>query len=74
MGVAAIVPDLVTEEELVFELAGKVTKRGDHGRVAAQLGISQPGLSNILTAGRGIGPRVAQALGYRRVVRFERMS
>jgi hypothetical protein len=51
-----------------------VTKRGDHGRVAAQLGISQPGLSNILTAGRGIGPRVAQALGYRRVVRFERMS
>lgn len=65
---------LVTEEEIVFELASRVRKRGDHGRVASEIGISQPGLSNILTAGRGIGPRVAAALGYRKVVRFEPIS
>jgi hypothetical protein len=72
--VTAAPSDLVTEEELVFELATRVRRRGDHGRVAHQLGISQPGLSNILTAGRGIGPRVAERLGFRKVVRFERIS
>jgi hypothetical protein len=66
--------ELLTEEEVVFEIASKVRRRGDHGRVAHQLGISQGALSNILTAGRSIGPRVAAALGYRRVIRFEKIS
>lgn len=61
----------MTEEDLVVELAGRIEKRGDHQRVAYQLGISQPALSNVLTGGRGIGADLAERLGYRRVVRFE---
>jgi predicted transcriptional regulator len=62
---------LLTEEELVIELAARVRKRGDHQRVAGELGVSQPALSNVLTGGRGIGPGFAERLGYRRVTRFE---
>lgn len=65
---------LLTEEELVIELAAKVRRRGDHGRVAHQIGLSQSGLSNILTGGRAIGDKIAGALGYRRVTRFERIG
>jgi plasmid maintenance system antidote protein VapI len=64
-------PPLVTEEDVVFDLATRVTRRGEQGRVAHQLGIAQGTLSNILTKGRGIGPDLAEALGYRRVVMFE---
>jgi plasmid maintenance system antidote protein VapI len=64
---------LLTEEELVVELASKVVKRGDHGRVAYELGVSQPSLSNILTGGRPIGAGVAAKLGYRKVTRFEKI-
>jgi predicted transcriptional regulator len=62
---------LLTEEELVIELAARVRKRGDHQRVAGELGVSQPALSNVLTGGRGIGKDLAHRLGYRRVTRFE---
>jgi DNA-binding transcriptional regulator YdaS (Cro superfamily) len=62
---------LFTEEALVVDLAARVQRRGDHKRVAAQLGVSQPALSNVLTGGRGIGPDLAEALGYRRVIMFE---
>jgi hypothetical protein len=37
---------LLTEEELVIELAARVRKRGDHQRVAGELGVSQPALRN----------------------------
>jgi DNA-binding transcriptional regulator YdaS (Cro superfamily) len=64
-------PALFTEEALVIDLAARVQRRGDGKRVAAQLGISQPALSNVLTGGRAIGPDLAEALGFRRVVMFE---
>jgi predicted transcriptional regulator len=63
--------DLLTEEDLVVDLAARIEKRGDHQRVAYQLGISQPALSNVLTGGRAIGADLAERLGFRRVVRFE---
>lgn len=66
--------DLVTEEEIVVEIASRIRRRGDHQRVAGELGISQPGLSNILTGGRAIGAAVAERLGYRKVIRYERVS
>jgi hypothetical protein len=65
---------LVTEEEIIIEIAGRIRRHGEQGRVAMELGVSQSGLSNILTSGRGIGPRLATALGYRKVVRFERIE
>jgi hypothetical protein len=63
--------NLLTEEEVVVDLAARVQRRGDGKRVARQLGISQPALSNVLTGGRGIGEDLAQRLGLRRVVMFE---
>lgn len=63
--------DLLTEEEIVIDLAARIRQRGDHQRVAHQLGISQPALSNVLTGGRGIGQDLAERLGFRRVVMFE---
>lgn len=62
---------LLTEEELVLELAGRIGRRRDQKRVAHQLGISQGGLANILSGHRRIGNRTAAALGYRRRVLFE---
>lgn len=62
---------LLTEEELVMDLAARIQRRGDGKRVARQLGISQPALSNVLTGGRTIGADVAERLGFRRVVMFE---
>ncbi|MES2138006.1 MAG: hypothetical protein V4502_13235 [Pseudomonadota bacterium] len=70
----ALSAELATEEELVIELAALTARRGDQQHVAQMLGISQGLLSNILTNGRGVGPRAANALGYRKVVRFERIS
>lgn len=64
---------LHTEEELVVELAARLAGRGSGARLARKIGISQGGLSNVLTNGRGIGPRIAGALGYRKVTRYERV-
>lgn len=64
-------PALFTEEELVVELAGRIRRHGDGQVVAYQLGVSQGALSNVLTGGRPIGPRMAKALGYRKRVMFE---
>lgn len=62
---------LLTEEEIVIDLAARCARRGEQQRVAHQLGISQPALSNVLTGGRTIGPDLAERLGFRRVVLFE---
>lgn len=67
-------PDLYSEEEVVFDLASRCQRHGDQQRVAAEMGIGQGTLSNILTCGRGIGARAAEAIGYRRVVMFERID
>lgn len=67
-------PNLYTEEEVIFDLASRITRHGEQGRVAFELGLSQGCVSNLLTSGRGIGPRAAEALGYRRVVLFERVD
>lgn len=65
-------PALFREEDVVVDLAARLDGRpGAQGRLADQLGISQPALSNVLTGGRTIGPDLAQAMGLRRVVMFE---
>lgn len=63
---------LLTEDDLLQMLrAAHDGRRGEQGRAAADLGISQGQLSNILRGGRAITAPVAEALGYRRVIRFE---
>ena len=65
---------LVTEEELVVEIAVQTQGYGNARRLAREIGISQGGLANILGGDRRIGRQVAAALGYRRVVLFERVE
>jgi hypothetical protein len=65
--------DLLREEDVVVELMGKIQKRGDLSELADECGLAQGTISNILTGGRPIGANVAERLGYRRVVRFERI-
>jgi hypothetical protein len=65
--------ELLTEEEMIFELHQRVRRRGDQKRVAHELGVGQGSLSNLLTAGRAPGKELAAALGYRRRVYFERI-
>jgi hypothetical protein len=66
--------DLVTEQEIVVELMGEVRERGDLTRIAKAKGLHQATLSNILTGGRPIGAEVAEKLGFRKVIRFERIG
>lgn len=67
-------PALFREEDLVVELMGRIRKRGDLSRVATEAGLSQGTISNVLTGGKPIGANVAEKLGYRKVVRFERIA
>jgi predicted transcriptional regulator len=54
------------------ELRRRLTRRGMQRRVAHELGISVPTLSNILHGRRTPIARVAASLGFRRVVSYER--
>lgn len=65
--------ELLREEDVIVELMGKIRKRGDLSRLAKRCGLAQGTISNLLTGGRPLGAKVAEALGYRLVVRFERI-
>lgn len=71
MSAARATLPMLTEEELVIELAGLARGYGRQQQLAGQLGISQGSLANILGGDRGIGERLAERLGYRRRVLFE---
>lgn len=63
---------LLSEDDLVQTVRARLDgRRGQFGRAAEDLGISQGELSNILRGGRTIAANVAAKLGYRRIVRFE---
>jgi hypothetical protein len=66
--------DLLTGEDVAREVGARLDGRnGDHGRLALDLGIAQGTLSNVL-GGHPLGEKVARKLGYRRIIRFERIS
>ena len=62
---------LLTEEDLVADLAARCKGRGNQGRVARALGVGQAEISAVLNGHRQVRPGMATALGYRPVVRFE---
>lgn len=71
----AIGGGLLTEREVAEEIAGRLDGRnGEHGRLAADIGIAQGTLSSVLHSSQTIGSDLARKLGYRRVVRFERIG
>lgn len=65
---------LLTEEDLVIELAGRMGPRGTQGRAAQALGVHQGELSGVLNGHRKVRAGLAAALGYRKVIRFEPVS
>lgn len=71
----ALGADLLTGEDVGREVGARLDGRqGDHGRLAADLGIAQGTLSNVLTSRHPLGRELASKLGYRKVIRFERVS
>jgi hypothetical protein len=64
--------ELIDEFRALFNWAG--TKRLTAKDWAAKYGFSQAYVSDVLHGRRGIADRMAEALGYRRVVTFERME
>jgi hypothetical protein len=68
----------MTEEELRAELRSMIGWQGDQKvtakSLAAQWGLSQAYLSDVLNGRRGIADKLANAMGYEREVRFVRRA
>jgi transcriptional regulator with XRE-family HTH domain len=64
----------MNKEELMALLREKITQAGDQRKLAAQLGVSQPHLSEILNGRKEPAEKVLTALGLRRVVMFEKIE
>lgn len=63
--------NLLTEEDLVVDLAARCEGRGNQSKVAKALGVGQPEVSAVINGLRPMRPGLASALGYRPVMRFE---
>lgn len=64
----------MNKEELMALLREKIAEAGDQRKLAAQLGVSQPHLSEILNGHKEPAEKLLTALGLRRVVMFERIA
>lgn len=64
----------MTEEELRNIIRAKITWDVNAASLAREWGVSPNYLSDVLHGKRGIGDKLANALGYRRVVTFERLT
>lgn len=62
---------LLTEQELAFDLATRCSERGEQGRLARRLGVTQSEISGVIHGHRGVRPGLAAAMGYRQVVLYE---
>lgn len=63
-----------TEANLLHELGAMTkTKGSSQSKVAKTLGISSPFLSDVLKGRRDISSRLAEAMGYKKIVMFERL-
>ena len=64
----------ITEEEARELIRDMVDTEGSQSAVAKQLGISASFVSDILAGSRKVSDRVAQKLGYSRVIMFEKQD
>jgi hypothetical protein len=74
LGREARQPDLITEREIVAELARKVLEHGTAARAADALDVEPSEISKSLAQGRPVSKNLAEALGYRKVTRYERIG
>lgn len=61
-----------TEADLLNELRSETRLRGGITRIARQYGFSPPFISDVEKGYTQITDKLAEAMGYRRVVEFER--
>jgi plasmid maintenance system antidote protein VapI len=64
----------ITEAQILEELKRKVDRKFGLTQEARRLGITPQYLHNVVNGKRPLSDRVAQAMGYRRVVEFERAA
>jgi plasmid maintenance system antidote protein VapI len=63
------------KQEDALELINQLVKRkGTQAAAAEELGVSPAHISDIIRGNRGISDEIAQRLGYRRVVVFEKVK
>jgi hypothetical protein len=62
-----------TEEDLLAELACHVEKDGGK-MTASSLGFTPPFIWDVIHRRRGMTEKLSKALGYRRIVEFERLE
>ena len=53
-----------SEDDVVADLRSRVTYEVGQNDIAAELGISQAAVSEVLAGKKGLGPKVLKALGY----------
>ena len=63
----------MTQEQLIERLRLEAEHESAR-RVADRYGVSHSFLSNVLHGIKPVSPRLAEAMGFRRVVRFERID
>ncbi|HVM38309.1 MAG TPA: hypothetical protein VM265_07985 [Sphingomicrobium sp.] len=66
--------EILSEEEMVIELSARIRRRGDQLRLARQLGVDHSEISKALSGAMRVSTNLAAGLGYRRVVRYERVE
>lgn len=62
----------LTREALISLVRARLTEADTQAQVASDLRISRQTLSQLLTGRYAPGPRVLKALGYRKVVMYEK--
>lgn len=65
---------MLTEQELLDYLRTAIQQAGSQQAFARQHGISAQYISDVLRGRREIGAKIAQALGYERVVRYRKVG
>lgn len=62
------------EEQVVDELRRRAPKRGMRKSLAHDIGVSEPTLAGVATGHRPVSQRLGEALGFRLVSRWERIT
>lgn len=64
----------VSEQYLVLMLERATEEHGSLGMKARQYGVSSQFLSDVIRGRRNVTPNLANAMGYKRIVEFEKVT
>lgn len=69
-----MIPPIEGEDQLLAALRARTPARGHAKRFAHELGVSAPFLSRVLHGVARTTPAMAKVLGFRKIVRWERIE